>query len=64
MQPKPGIQSTEFLALILLGATVVANGTAFVNIEPNTMNIFIGAVMSYIAQRGYVKSTASKVSAP
>ena len=58
MQPKPGIQSTEFLALMLLGITIIANGTAFVNIDGNTMNIFIGAVMAYIGQRGWVKTAA------
>jgi len=67
MEPKAGIQSTEFLALILLGITVIANGTVWVNIDAGTLNIFIGTVMAYIGQRGYVKgkaTDAAKTAAP
>lgn len=57
---KPGITSTEFLALVLLGLVLVANGTSHINIDSESLNIFIAAVMAYIGQRGWVKTTADK----
>lgn len=54
-----GVRSTEFLALVLLAAVVVADGTAFVDIEANTMTTLIAAVVAYIGQRGYVKGKSA-----
>jgi hypothetical protein len=57
---KDGIKTTEFLALVMLGLVLVANGSQHVNIDSETLNIFIAAVMAYIGQRGWVKTTAKK----
>lgn len=56
----PGIKTTEFLALLLLGAVIVLNGTRYVSIDTATLNTFIAAVVAYIGQRGWVKTAAAK----
>ena len=57
---RSGLLTTEFLALVLIGLVIVANGRQDINIEASTLNTFLGACIAYIAQRGYVKGEALK----
>lgn len=63
MDAHPGKQSSEFFALVLLAAVIVANGTEYVNIDNTTLNTFIASIVAYIGQRGWVKTTTAKANA-
>jgi hypothetical protein len=56
----PGIKSTEFLGLAILGGMVLADGTQYVNIEGETLRWFGAIVGAYIGGRSWVKASNEK----
>ena len=60
LNPTPGIKTSEFKALVLYAAVVVANGTKYVSIEPEHMYILAGLIGGYTGARTWAKSNTVK----
>lgn len=56
---NPGKRTTEFLALLSYGAVIIANGTQYVTVTGDEMQVFGGVVAAYVLGRSYVKSKAN-----
>lgn len=61
MKPTPGTKSSEFKALLLATFLLVANGTPWVDIPWDVMNLFLPLIVGgYIGSRTAVKVVAHK----
>lgn len=52
---KPGYKTSEMATLLAYGALVAANNKFQLNIDSSVLMALGGAVVTYIAQRGWVK---------
>lgn len=61
MDVSPGTKSSEFKALLLATFLLIANGTQWVDIPWDVMNLFLPLIVGgYIGSRTVVKSIAHK----
>ena len=61
---KDGVKTTEFWALLALGALVLANGSSAIDIPWEQVQWYGGIVAAYIAGRSWVKSSEAKAKDP
>ncbi len=60
MDPKSGMQSTEFWLSLAFGVIFAANGTVFVNIPWDQMIVLAGVFGVYTGGRSFVKGQTAK----
>ena len=61
MEPKPGVQTSEFKLILVVAVVTVLNGTEWVNIPWDEFLVIFGGLTGlYTGGRTYIKGVAAK----